>query len=224
MIKIQEIVEINFEHTLKTSHKPILIYCYQRDTSLSELVGTVFETIAEKHINFFNIFKMCIQDSKDLFFEYGVMKIPALLMFKNGKLFKKEILVYNNRLKDIISNFLSEEISISSDILNFYDDKNFNREVLKSDIPVLANYWLPNNDLCWSMLRDMEDIYSLFKWKIKIGIVSFKDNNDCVTNFGINQVPTAALFINGYVKDKMIGMRSKRGITNFIKQYVNLGF
>ena len=51
-----------------------------------------------------------------------------------------------------------------------------------------------------------------------------KDNNECVSHYGISQVPTAAIFINGILKDKMIGVRSKKGIVNFIKQYVDLGF
>lgn len=222
---IKDIITIDFNYELQNSHKPIIIFCYERNSALCKLVGAVFEDIAKDYSEHISFYKASIDDSKDFFFEHGVMKIPSIIMFKEGRMHKKASdLKYDANLKRIFINFFNEDITINSKILLFFNDKNFYSEVLKSDIPVLVNYWLPNNELSWSMLKDMEEIYALFKRKIKIGIVDFKDNNECVSHYGISQVPTAAIFINGIVKDKMIGVRSKKGIVNFIKQYVDLGF
>ncbi|HOK39657.1 MAG TPA: thioredoxin domain-containing protein [bacterium] len=223
-LKIEEVKNIDFKLELQNQSKPIVVYCYDKVSALSKLIENVFLEVAEKYVNIIKFYKMAIEDSKDIFFEYGIMKIPAIVMFKDGELYKKEHeLKYDSSLKTIFKNFFSEDITIHSKILKFFDDRNFKQEVLNSELPVLVNYWLPNNELCWTMLKDMEDIYTLFKWKIKIGIIDFKNNNDAVTLYGITQVPTAALFVKGILKDTMIGVRSKKGIINFIKQYVDLG-
>jgi len=88
---------------------------------------------------------------------------------------------------------------------------NFETEVLKSEIPVLVDFWAPWCGPCRMMAPILDDLAIELAGKIKIVKVNTEEanNQDLAIKYEIQSIPNMKLFKNGEVAGEFIGMRSK---------------
>jgi len=88
---------------------------------------------------------------------------------------------------------------------------NFEVEVLKSEIPVLVDFWAPWCGPCRMMAPILDDLAIELAGKIKIVKVNTEEanNQDLAIKYEIQSIPNMKLFKNGEVAAEFIGMRSK---------------
>jgi thioredoxin 1 len=88
---------------------------------------------------------------------------------------------------------------------------NFEAEVLKSEIPVLVDFWAPWCGPCRMMAPILDDLAIELAGKIKIVKLNTEeaDNQDLAIQYEIQSIPNMKLFKNGEVVGEFIGMRSK---------------
>lgn len=88
---------------------------------------------------------------------------------------------------------------------------NFEAEVLKSEIPVLVDFWAPWCGPCRMMAPTLDDLAIELAGKIKIVKLNTEeaDNQDLAIKYEIQSIPNMKLFKNGEVAGEFIGMRSK---------------
>lgn len=88
---------------------------------------------------------------------------------------------------------------------------NFEAEVLKSEIPVLVDFWAPWCGPCRMMAPILDELSSDLAGKIKIVKVNTEEgaNQDLAIKYEIQSIPNMKLFKNGEVVGEFIGMRSK---------------
>jgi len=88
---------------------------------------------------------------------------------------------------------------------------NFESEVLKSDVPVLVDFWAPWCTPCRMMAPILDDLAVELAGKIKIVKVNTEeaDNQDLAIKYEIQSIPNMKLFKNGEIAGEFIGMRSK---------------
>jgi thioredoxin 1 len=89
------------------------------------------------------------------------------------------------------------------------NDSNFDEIVLKSDKPVLVDFWAEWCGPCRMIAPYIEEISTEYEGKA-IVVKCDVDNNPVVANkFGIRNIPTVLFFKNGIVADKQIGAVTK---------------
>ena len=89
-------------------------------------------------------------------------------------------------------------------------EANFNDEVLKSDVPVLVDFWAPWCGPCKIMGPIIEEVAREFEGKAaKIGKMNVDDNQETPAKYGIMSIPTIVLFKNGEPVDQMVGVQAK---------------
>ena len=81
------------------------------------------------------------------------------------------------------------------------DDSNFESEVLKSDIPVIVDFWAPWCGPCKAIAPILEQISDEQGDKIKIVKVNVDDNQKYAADFGIRSIPTLLIFNKGELKN-----------------------
>ena len=74
------------------------------------------------------------------------------------------------------------------------DDSNFESEVLKSDIPVIVDFWAPWCGPCKAIAPILEQISDEQGDKIKIVKVNVDDNQKYAADFGIRSIPTSVSY------------------------------
>ncbi len=101
------------------------------------------------------------------------------------------------------------EITLTSD--------NFENEVLKSDLPVLVDFWAVWCGPCRMLAPVIEEIAKEYDGKIKVGKVNVDEEPHLANSFGIESIPTVLLFKNGKVENMSVGYRPKEEIVKMLK-------
>ena len=106
-------------------------------------------------------------------------------------------------------------MSSSSDIHHVKDD-TFEDEVLKSETPVLVDYWAEWCGPCKSIAPILDDIAKEYDGRLKIAKINVDENQQVPAKFGIRGIPTLMLFKNGNVEATRVGALSKSQLTAFL--------
>lgn len=92
------------------------------------------------------------------------------------------------------------------------NDANFDELVLKSDKPVLIDFWAEWCGPCRMVGPIVEEIAKDFEGKAIVGKVNVDHNPNISMNFGIRNIPTILFFKNGQVVDKQVGAVPKANL------------
>lgn len=84
-------------------------------------------------------------------------------------------------------------------------DSNFNEEVIKSDTPVLVDFWAEWCGPCRMVGPVVEELAGEYEGKVKVGKVDVDSNPQISMQFGIRSIPTLLIFKGGEVVDQVVG-------------------
>lgn len=94
---------------------------------------------------------------------------------------------------------------------------NFEQEVLKSDIPVLVDFWAVWCGPCQMLAPVLEDVANEYEGKIKVAKINVDEEPELAIKHGVEAIPTILLFKNGQIVNKSVGYLDKNEIIDLIK-------
>lgn len=103
--------------------------------------------------------------------------------------------------------------------LNF-TDQNFEGEVLRSEIPVLVDFWAPWCAPCRIVSPIVEELAKEYEGKLKVGKLNVDDNPANAQTFGVMSIPTVILFKGGKPGKVIIGAQSKDNYKKSIDELI----
>ena len=95
-------------------------------------------------------------------------------------------------------------------------DATFTQDVLKSDKPVLLDFWAEWCGPCKMIAPILDEIASEYQDRIKIAKLNIDENPQTPPKFGIRGIPTLILFKNGTVEAQKVGAVSKSQLAAFL--------
>src|ERR1044071_6333428 len=105
---------------------------------------------------------------------------------------------------------------MSSSAISHVTDATFDPEVLKSDTPVLVDYWAEWCGPCKSIAPLLAEGAQDYTGRLKIAKINVDENQSVPAKFGIRGIPTLMLFKNGNVEATKVGALSKSQLTAFL--------
>jgi thioredoxin 1 len=103
-----------------------------------------------------------------------------------------------------------------SELIHHVTDSTFEPEVLKSDVPVLVDYWADWCGPCKAIAPVLEDLAKDYGGKLKIAKVNVDDNQELAKRYNVRAIPTLILFKDGNVQASKLGAMSKSQLTAFL--------
>lgn len=107
-----------------------------------------------------------------------------------------------------------------SDIIITGSDAAFDAEVLKSDLPVLVDFWAPWCAPCLMIAPVVDEIAESHKGKLKVVKMNVDENGQTSQTYGVLAIPTMILFKGGAVMDKVVGVLPKNKLIDLIAKHV----
>ena len=100
------------------------------------------------------------------------------------------------------------------------NDSNFDDEVVKSDLPVLVDFWAEWCGPCKIIAPSVEKISEEYSDNLKVGKLDVDSNPNISSTFGIRSIPTLLIFKNGSPVDQIVGAVSKEVISAKVDSHI----
>ena len=100
------------------------------------------------------------------------------------------------------------------------NDNNFDEEVIKSNEPVLVDFWAEWCGPCKMIAPSVENISSEYKGKLKVGKLDVDSNPNVSSTYGIRSIPTLLIFKNGAPVDQIVGAVAQNVIESKVDNHI----
>ncbi len=105
---------------------------------------------------------------------------------------------------------------MASNLIQHVTDTSFDPDVLKSDVPVLVDYWAEWCGPCRAIAPVLEDVAKDYEGRIKVAKMNVDENPEVPRKYNIRAIPTLMLFKNGNLEATKMGAMSKSQLTAFL--------
>lgn len=89
-----------------------------------------------------------------------------------------------------------------------FTDQNFDSEVIKSDKPVLVDFWAPWCGPCQMMGPVIDELAKAVEGKAKVGKVNVDEHSETAQKYGIMSIPAIKIFKEGQIVKEFVGVQN----------------
>ncbi|MEA3560651.1 MAG: thioredoxin [Candidatus Omnitrophota bacterium] len=110
-------------------------------------------------------------------------------------------------------------MEINLDEINL-NDETFKKEVLESNLPVLVDFWAPWCGPCFMIAPIVKEIAADYQGRLKVCKLNVDEGRNTAVEYEIMGIPTLAIFKDGKIAEKVVGVVPKSELEAKIKPYV----
>ena len=103
-----------------------------------------------------------------------------------------------------------------SDLITHVSDAAFEQEVLKSDTPVLLDFWAEWCGPCKAIAPVLDELAKQYEGKLRVVKINIDQNQQTPRTYGVRGIPTLMMFKNSKVEATQIGAVGKGQLTQMI--------
>lgn len=104
--------------------------------------------------------------------------------------------------------------------INTFTDATFDQDVLRSDVPVLVDFWAEWCGPCRMMAPTIDTVAKEYSGKVKVGKLDVDANGNTAMRYNIRGIPTLLLFKDGRVVEQRVGAVGKSEVQKMLEPHV----
>lgn len=110
---------------------------------------------------------------------------------------------------------------MASDAILEVTDGNFDQAVLKSDQPVMVDFWAAWCGPCKALAPIVDEVASAYNGKVRVGKMDVDRNPSTPQRYGVRGIPTLLIFKNGQVQEQIVGYVARDVIEKALNKHVS---
>lgn len=101
-----------------------------------------------------------------------------------------------------------------------FTNDNFEADVLKSDVPVLVDFWAPWCGPCRMLAPAVETVAEKYEGRVKVGKLNTDENGPIATSYNISSIPALLVFSGGQQVDQIVGAVPPEKISELLDKHL----
>ena len=108
------------------------------------------------------------------------------------------------------------EVYFMSDLILYANDASFEADVLKSELPVLLDFWAEWCGPCRMIAPILDEVAQNYQGRLKVVKINIDENQETPAKFAVRGIPTLMIFKNGNLEATKVGALTKTQLIAFI--------